>query len=51
MNIQKLANKTDEFELVIQAQRGNREAFGELVRIHHQSVINLSYRLCADIHL
>jgi len=51
MNIQKLANKTDEFELVIQAQRGNRDAFGELVRIHHQSVINLSYRLCADIHL
>jgi RNA polymerase sigma-70 factor (ECF subfamily) len=35
-------------ELVTQAQRGDRNAFGELVSIHSQGVINLIYRMCGD---
>jgi len=37
-----------EMELVTQAQRGNRNAFGELVSIHSQGVINVIYRMCGD---
>jgi RNA polymerase sigma factor (sigma-70 family) len=37
-----------EVELVTQAQRGDRNAFGELVSIHSQGVINLIYRMCGD---
>lgn len=37
-----------EIELVTQAQRGDRNAFGELVRIHCQGVINVIYRMCGD---
>src|SRR5215216_6062065 len=37
-----------EVELVTQAQRGDRNAFGELVCIHSQGVINLIYRMCGD---
>jgi RNA polymerase sigma-70 factor (ECF subfamily) len=38
----------NETELVTQAQRGDRNAFGELVRIHSQGVINVVYRMCGD---
>ena len=37
-----------EIELVTQAQRGDRSAFGELVSIHSQGVINVVYRMCGD---
>ena len=37
-----------EIELVTQAQSGNRNAFGELVSIHSQGVINVIYRMCGD---
>jgi RNA polymerase sigma-70 factor (ECF subfamily) len=37
-----------EIELVAQAQRGDRGAFGELVSIHSQGVINVIYRMCGD---
>src|SRR5262249_48484813 len=37
-----------ETELVRQAQRGDRNAFGELVRIHSQGVVNVIYRMCGD---
>jgi RNA polymerase sigma-70 factor, ECF subfamily len=37
-----------ETELIKQAQRGDRNAFGELVRIHSQGVINVIYRMCGD---
>jgi len=38
----------NETEFVIQAQCGDRNAFGELVRIHSQGVINVVYRMCGD---
>jgi RNA polymerase sigma-70 factor (ECF subfamily) len=40
--------KTD-LELIRQAQDGDRQAFGQLVRRHHQGVINVVYRLCGNI--
>jgi len=41
----------NETELVTQAQRGDRNAFGELVRIHAQSVTNVIYRMCGNIQI
>jgi RNA polymerase sigma-70 factor (ECF subfamily) len=41
----------NETELLIQAQRGDRNAFGELVRIHAQGVTNVIYRMCGDVHV
>jgi RNA polymerase sigma-70 factor (ECF subfamily) len=38
-------------DLVAKAQRGDRNAFSELVRRHSQSVINVVYRLCGDSQL
>ena len=40
-----------EQQLITQAQQGNRDAYGELVLIHHQGVINVVYRLCGDMLL
>jgi len=37
--------------LVAKAQRGDRSAFGEIVRHHHSSVVNVVYRLCGDVQL
>jgi len=41
----------NETELVTQAQRGDRNAFGELVCIHAQGVTNVIYRMCGDIQI
>ncbi len=38
----------NETELVTQAQHGDRSAFGELVCIHTQGVMNVIYRMCGD---
>jgi RNA polymerase sigma-70 factor, ECF subfamily len=38
----------NETELVTQAQRGDRNAFGELVCIHAQGVRNVIYRMCGN---
>lgn len=38
----------NETKLVTQAQRGDRNAFGELVCIHAQGVRNVIYRMCGD---
>ena len=38
----------EETELVLRAQRGERNAFSELVRIHAQGVFNVVYRMCGD---
>ena len=38
-------------ELISEAQSGNREAFGELVRRYRAGVINIVYRMCGDAHL
>jgi RNA polymerase sigma-70 factor (ECF subfamily) len=40
-----------ESELIGNAQRGDRHAFGELVRIHRERVINVVYRMCGDVNL
>ena len=41
----------DETELVRMAQNGDRNAFGELVRIHAQGVRNVIYRMCGNAQL
>ena len=40
-----------EHNLITQAQQGDREAFGELVRCHREGVINVVYRMCGDAAL
>ncbi|HSL31802.1 MAG TPA: sigma-70 family RNA polymerase sigma factor [Anaerolineales bacterium] len=40
-----------ETELVRLAQNGDRNAFGELVRIHAPGVRNVIYRMCGDVHI
>ena len=40
-----------ELDLIAQAKRGDRRAFGELVRTHRAGVVNVVYRMCGDIHL
>ena len=40
-----------ETELVNQAQNGDRNAFSELVRVHAQGVLNVTYRMCGDIQI
>lgn len=41
----------NETELVTQAQRGDRHAFGELVCLHAQGVRNVIYRMCGDVQI
>lgn len=40
-----------EAALIEQAQKGDRSAFGELVRHHHPGVVNVVYRMCGDVEL
>ena len=40
-----------ELELIAQAQRGDRRAFGELVSLNRAGVINVVYRMCGDASL
>jgi RNA polymerase sigma-70 factor (ECF subfamily) len=40
-----------ELDLIAQAQRGDRQAFGELVRRHREEVIDVVYRMCGDVNL
>ena len=42
---------SSEQELIAQAKRGDRAAFGELVHHHREGVINIVYRMCGDVHL
>lgn len=41
----------DESRLVTQAQQGDRNAYGELIRIHAQGVQRVVYRMCGDRQL
>ena len=41
---------SDERELVLRAQRGDVEAFGELVRRHQAAVYNVAYRMTGSRH-
>jgi RNA polymerase sigma-70 factor (ECF subfamily) len=40
---------TNEAQLIVQAQNGDRNAFSELVRVHAQGVLNVVYRMCGDM--
>jgi RNA polymerase sigma-70 factor (ECF subfamily) len=40
-----------ERELIVRAQRGDRGAFGELVRRHRKGVVNVVHRMCGDANL
>ena len=40
-----------EADLIARAQKGDRDAFGELVRHHHPGVVNVVYRMCGDVEL
>jgi RNA polymerase sigma-70 factor, ECF subfamily len=40
-----------ETALIEKARNGDRTAYGELVRQHHQGVINVVYRMCGDEQL
>src|SRR5512138_2236764 len=40
-----------EMELVGRAQRGDRQAFDELVRTHAQGVMNVIYRMCGNLQV
>jgi RNA polymerase sigma-70 factor (ECF subfamily) len=40
-----------EAALIAEAQKGDRSAFGELVRHHHPGVVNVVYRMCGDTQL
>jgi RNA polymerase sigma-70 factor (ECF subfamily) len=40
-----------ESKLIVQAQQGDRKAFGELVRCHREMVVNVVYRMCGDASL
>lgn len=42
---------TNEAELVTQAQRGDRNAFSELVSLHAQDVTNVIYRMCGNAQI
>lgn len=48
MNITSAAITTNEEDLVVQAQQGNRAAFSELVQQNQRGVVNLVYRLSGD---
>ncbi len=47
---QKLAINYAETEIALieKAQKGDRNAYGELVRHHHPGVVNVVYRMCGD---
>jgi RNA polymerase sigma-70 factor (ECF subfamily) len=48
-----LKNLSGEAEaaLIGQAQAGDREAFGELMRSHYPSLVRVAYRICGDPNL
>lgn len=41
----------NEHELIIRAQSGDRQAFGELVYLHQKGMINVVFRLCGEREL
>ena len=51
VNSQSVPVANTEIELVVQAQQGDRHAFGELVRLNREGVINVVCRLCGDANL
>lgn len=48
---EKVSSETSELELVRKSQKGDTEAFAELVRKYQQIVFNISYRFMRDTNL
>lgn len=48
---EKVSSETSELELVQRSQKGDTEAFAELVRKYQQIVFNISYRFMRDVNL
>jgi len=48
VNHNRLDPEINEYDLIVQAKQGDRQAYGQLVRRHHQGVINVVYRMCGD---
>ncbi len=46
-----LAEAVTEKEMVVLAQQGDRNAFGELVRRHYQGMVRVVYQMCGDAAL
>jgi RNA polymerase sigma-70 factor, ECF subfamily len=46
-----LAEAVTEKEMVVLAQQGDRNAFGELVRRHYQGMVRVVYQMCGDTAL
>lgn len=40
-----------EAALIAKAQQGDRDAYGDLVRLHHEGVLNVVYRMCGDVEV
>ncbi len=51
MSVKSAPSAKTELELITQAQQGDRQALGELVRRHREGVINVVYRMCGDASL
>ena len=51
MNSRPALSADAELELITQAQQGDRRAFGELIRLNRERVINVVYRMCGDANL
>ncbi len=45
------ADDVNDEVLIRRAQRGGREAFGDLVHRYRQGTVNVVYRMCGDAHL
>ena len=45
------STSSDEQAWITSAQQGDRQAFGEVVRLHRPGVVNVVYRMCGDVAL
>lgn len=45
------SNTDETTDLIIKAQQGDQDAFGELVLCFHDRVINVVYRMCSDRYI
>ncbi len=46
-----MKGRESELDLIARAKRGDRQAFGDLVRTHRAGVVNVVYRMCGDANL
>lgn len=46
-----LSEKDETTEMILKAQKGDQQAFGELVHLYHHQVIDVVYRISGDAYL